>query len=118
MSEKISQKPISINKSTHQLWRNVAIGIIVVIVFLSLPNYCSGDCEHDHHHHVNEPASFKWSQQANEHHHEESENFGHHHHHHKTLKGIKIIFNQKSSTAFRSLLTENYNINFSTRIRN
>lgn len=104
MTEKVSQKPISVNQSTQQLWRTVAIGIIVAIVFLSLPNYCSGDCghdhhghEHDHHHHVNEPASFKWSQQANEHHHhEESGNTDHHHHHddhhhHKTPKGIKII---------------------------
>lgn len=97
MTENVSQKPISVNQSTHQLWRNIAIGIIVVIVFLSLPNYCSGDCGHDHHghghdHHHHEPASFKWSQQANEHHHEESENADHHHHHHhKTPKGIKII---------------------------
>lgn len=103
MNEKVSQKPISVNQSTQQFWRNIAIGIILVIVFLSLPNYCSGDCghdhhghgcDHDHHHHVNEPASFKWSQQANEHHHEESGNTGHQHdhdHHHKTPTGMKII---------------------------
>lgn len=57
--------------------RNLAIGITLLIVFLSLPGFClsdcAGDCGHDnhmHHHeddhihhdheHVEEPPSFKW----------------------------------------------------------
>lgn len=96
MTEKVSRKPISVNQSTQQLWRTVAIGFIVLIVFLSLPNYCSGDCGHDHHghhhhgHHHHEPASFKWSQQANEHHHEESEGKSSH----KTTAGMINHFKQ------------------------
>lgn len=60
--------------------RNLAIGIAILIVFLSLPGFCTGDCGHSHdnhqahdphhhHHHdgyVEEPASYKWSRAANE----------------------------------------------------
>ncbi|XP_055295595.1 protein catecholamines up [Sitodiplosis mosellana] len=80
-----------INVSDHesnQFWRTIAIGACVVIVFLSLPHLVSADCGHSHHghshdhhdhHHHEEPASFKWSQQANE----AYEDHSHHQHHHE-----------------------------------
>lgn len=103
MTEKQNPKSISNNQSIHLFLRNLAIGLTVLIVFLSLPNYCSGDCGHanhdheHHHHHVDEPASFKWSRQANEvhdagdHHHHPDDSHHHHehkHHHHSTEEKI------------------------------
>lgn len=37
---------------TNQFWRYLAIGAIVLIVFLSLPHFCSGHAHdaHDHDH--------------------------------------------------------------------
>jgi len=91
--------------------RNIAIGITILIVFLSLPGFCWGDCtggcgqSHDHHHinhihdhihhdeYVEEPPSFKWTRAANEgfdseedisheHHHHDDGHQHHHQHHH------------------------------------
>lgn len=76
---------------TSNLLRSLAIGVIILIVFLSLPNFCTGhshdhDDHHHHHEHDNEPASFKWSRQANEGFEErvqhEPHSHGHDHHHH------------------------------------
>lgn len=85
-----------------RIFRNAAIGIAFLIVFLSLPSFCYGDCGHDHghghvhahghdHHHVEEPSSFKWSREANEiyeetahsheDHHHDHHSHGHHAHH-------------------------------------
>lgn len=93
MNEKTKLNKVS-DHETNQFWRTIAIGAIVVIVFLSLPHLCSADCghshdhhDHEHHHHHQEPASFKWSKQANEahevnsHHHTEHLH-GHDHHSH------------------------------------
>lgn len=44
--------------------RNIALGVIVLLVFMSLPGLCRS--HQGHHHHDDEPASFKWSRQANE----------------------------------------------------
>lgn len=75
---------------SNQFWRTIAIGAFVLIAFLSLPQLCSADCghshghhhhDHDHHHHHHEePASFKWTKQANEAYEDDSHH--HHHHHH------------------------------------
>lgn len=49
--------------------RNVALGLILCLVFLSLPSLCGGHSHDgsDHHGHSHdEPASFKYSRQANE----------------------------------------------------
>lgn len=96
MNDKTTLKNVS-DRETSRFLRNVAIGLAVVIVFLSLPNLCSSDCGHDHghhdhehhdHEHIDEPASFKWTRQANEAerlHHEQTEDHkhGHGHHHHE-----------------------------------
>lgn len=80
-------KNIPINVKDHQtvdnFFRNVALGMVVLIVFLSLPNLCTG---HDHHGHSHDqPASFKYSREANEHFLKEQEQHHHHdehlHHH-------------------------------------
>lgn len=87
---------------TNQLLRSIAIGLIVLVLFLSFPSYCTGECSHghhdhdDHHHqHPEEPASFKWSREANvDHeqvhsHQEPPHSHDDHHHHHKHEKVTK-----------------------------
>lgn len=78
---------------TSRLVRNVAIALILLIVFFCFPNFVSGDCGHDHshdnghhHEHIEEPANFKWTREANEghsHSHHEPEHEHEHHHEHK-----------------------------------
>lgn len=85
MGDKQKIKNLSDHES-NAFWRSIAIGAIILIVFLSLPHLCSACDGHDHHHHGHdhhhhhheEPASFKWSKQANE----AYEDHQHHHHHH------------------------------------
>lgn len=89
MSGKNISKNVSYYES-NQFWRTIAIGAFVVIAFLSLPQLCSADCghshdHHDHHHHHEEPASFKWSKQANEAIEGDSDHHQHHHHHGEEL---------------------------------
>lgn len=81
-------KNVSDHNST-QFWRSVAIGAIILIMFLSLPHLCAADCSHSHHphdhdhHHHKEPASFKWSKEANDVHEDhQHNNHDHQHHHH------------------------------------
>lgn len=97
MGEKTKLKNVS-DHETNQFWRMVAIGAIILIVFLSLPPLCSAhshdspdhhhhhdhdhDHDHGHHHHHEEPASFKWSKQANVVYEEEEGVHSHHDHHH------------------------------------
>lgn len=95
MGKLSSQNDVS-QRSSSSLLKYIAIGAIAAIVFLSLPGFCLG---HDGHHHHDEPASFKWSREANEGFAEEGEpavevakpagvkcnhghEGGHHHHHH------------------------------------
>ncbi|XP_053665193.1 protein catecholamines up [Anopheles marshallii] len=69
---------------------HIALGLFLVIMFLSFPTLCGAHGqhghdhdhlhEHDHHHH--ESPSFKYSQQANEIYEEEPVAVPHHHHHH------------------------------------
>jgi len=63
-------------RQRNNLLKYVAIGVICVIVFLTLPSVVAhGDHGHDHdHHHHHDNPSFKYSKQANEE--------VHHHHHH------------------------------------
>nr|XP_029727027.1 protein catecholamines up-like [Aedes albopictus] len=79
---------------------HIALGLFLVMLWLSFPTLCSGhfdehDHHHDHHHHHghDENPSFKYSRQANEmyeeashdHHHHHDHDHGHHHdhdHHH------------------------------------
>lgn len=52
MSGKNKIKNVS-DPETNEFWRYLAIGAIVLIVFLSLPHFCSGqahDHDHDHDH--------------------------------------------------------------------
>lgn len=78
------------NGGSFKRW--LVIALIIVIVFLSLPEKCQS---HDHHSHE-EPPSFKYSRQANEgfkkpehghhghdHHHHHDHDHGHHHHDHE-----------------------------------
>ncbi|XP_031623211.1 protein catecholamines up [Contarinia nasturtii] len=84
MSDKHKIKNVSDHKP-NTFWRSVAIGAIILIVFLSFPHLCSAHSHDDHHHHHHhdhdhhhheEPPSFKWSQEAN------AAYEDHHHHHH------------------------------------
>uniref|UniRef100_A0A182QGW2 Zinc transporter n=1 Tax=Anopheles farauti TaxID=69004 RepID=A0A182QGW2_9DIPT len=67
---------------------HIALGLFLVIMFLSFPTLCGAhghdhlhDHDHDHHHHHESP-SFKYSKQANEMHEAEPMEDPHHHHHH------------------------------------
>lgn len=55
----------------HSYKRYLAIGLIVLIVFLSLPNFCGA------HEHSDDSPSFKYSKQANE---QFEDNLVHHNH--------------------------------------
>lgn len=57
----------------HSYKRYLAIGLIVLIVFLSLPNFCGA------HGHSDDSPSFKYSKQANE---QFEDNLVHHSHGH------------------------------------
>lgn len=67
----------------HSYKRYLAIGLIVLIVFLSLPNFCGA------HEHSDDSPSFKYSKQANEQfeenlvHHSDKNSHGHAHEHGK-----------------------------------
>lgn len=123
MNEKVQSKSISIEQANLINWRKLAIGAIIFIVLLSLPKYCSGDCGHSHddphhhHHHVDEPASFKWSKQANEaehlhdHHHHDHDHQGHEHHHHHPPPAQEKVAKQPGMSSALFLLTENHLIN-------
>lgn len=76
--------------------RNIALGLIVCIVFLTLPSLCgahSHDGSDHHGHSHDEPPSFKYSRQANEeilkktahagHGHDDHHNHDAHHQDHK-----------------------------------
>lgn len=89
-----NQKPLK-DVVISRLLRNISIALIVAIVFFCLPKAASADCGHDHghdhgnghhHEHIEEPASFKWSREANqEHSHDEhTHKHGQHHQHEHT----------------------------------
>ncbi|GAB0087136.1 Protein catecholamines up [Sergentomyia squamirostris] len=61
--------------------RAIALCLIVIVLFFTLPTLCGAHGDHDHDHESHEPPSFKYSREANEeaHHHHEH----HHHHHHE-----------------------------------
>lgn len=94
------QKTIK-NVAMGRLLRNIALILIAVIVFSCFPNLVSGECshghdhDHDHHHHhhhhdhehVVEPASFKWSREANEVHSHHEHEHAHHEHLHQHQHG-------------------------------
>ncbi len=82
--------PVNVNDAKSKtFFRNLAIGIIVLLVFFTLPNLCGAHGNHDHHGHSHdEPASFKYSKQANEEllreehdHHHDHDHHGHVHSH-------------------------------------
>jgi len=110
---KLSSPNVVSDRKSTSLLIYIAFGVIAAIVFLSLPGFCSG---HEGHHHPDEPASFKWSREANEafaadeapavdvakpavkcnhghegghhhHHHHHDEHDEHDHHHHEHLHG-------------------------------
>lgn len=89
---------------------HIALGLFVVMLWLSFPTLCDGhghDHDHGHHHDHHESPSFKYSRQANEnfeeehldHHHHDHDHdqhhahdhhghdHHHHHHHHEDVKG-------------------------------
>lgn len=78
------------HKDGGSFLRNIALGLIVCIVFLTLPSLCGGHSHDgaDHHGHSHdEPPSFKYSRQANEdvlkkaaHSHHDHAHAGHEHH--------------------------------------
>lgn len=95
-----SKKLLSVPEYERKhFFRNVAIGVVLVMVFFSLPKLCVGHGAHDHdhdHHHHEEPASFKWSQAANEryqapdhhgHAHAHADSHAHAHSHNKVEPG-------------------------------
>lgn len=68
---------------------HIALGLFVVMLWLSFPTLCSGHYDHDHdhdhhdhHHHHDQNPSFKYSKQANEMYQEESHDHHHHDHDH------------------------------------
>lgn len=74
--------------------RNIALGLIVCIVFLTLPSLCGAHShdgsDHHGHSHDDVPPSFKYSRQANEdilkkaaHYHHDHAHAGHGHGDHK-----------------------------------
>lgn len=88
-----NQKPLK-DVVISRILRNIAIAAIIAIIFFCFPAYVSGDCGHEHgdpgphhHDHIEEPASFKWTRQANEEHlhheHEHTDDHGHGHEHHQ-----------------------------------
>lgn len=90
------------NKRQRRFRRNVAILLIVVVSFLTLPTLCGSHShdEHDHDHHHNENPSFKYSRHANEnlppvnqHHHHEHVHEHHEHkgHHHTTKRNSEPL---------------------------
>lgn len=87
--------PVNVNDVQRKtFFRNLAIVIIVFVVFFTLPNLCGAHGDHDHHGHSHdEPASFKYSKQANEellkeeHHHTHDDHHGHHHEGHDHSHG-------------------------------
>lgn len=62
MGEDKQQNGIT-DRKFSTLLRNIAIAVIVLLVFLSLPGFCRS---HQGHGHDEEPASFKWSREANQ----------------------------------------------------
>lgn len=99
-----NKKEISIHNADtwwwckHSFWVKVALTVFVLIILFDLPVLCRG---HDHHHHHhdhdhdhNEPASFKYSKEANEHltqphsHHDHNDDHGHIHHHEPPKKPL------------------------------
>ncbi|KAJ6648364.1 Protein catecholamines up [Pseudolycoriella hygida] len=69
---------------TKTFFRNLAIVIIVFVVFFTLPSLCGAHGSQHHGHSHDEPASFKYSRQANEEHHHshhDHDDHGHVHSH-------------------------------------
>ncbi|XP_055543210.1 protein catecholamines up [Wyeomyia smithii] len=65
---------------------HIALGLLLVMLWLSFPTLCDGhehfdDHDHHHHHHHDDNPSFKYSRQANEMYQEEHNHHDHHHHH-------------------------------------
>uniref|UniRef100_A0A182SNQ2 Zinc transporter n=1 Tax=Anopheles maculatus TaxID=74869 RepID=A0A182SNQ2_9DIPT len=100
-------KVIPLKEESTSYRVHIALGLFLVIMFLSFPTLCGahGQHAHDHdhdlhehdHHHHHESPSFKYSKHANEvyeeepvavphhhhhHHHGEDDHHDHHHHHH------------------------------------
>lgn len=86
----MNRESISIDKQRQRRFRrHVAILLIVVVSFLSLPTLCnshSHDDHHDHHHHDENP-SFKYSRQANDDLPPVQKQQHHHHHTHEHQQG-------------------------------
>ncbi|XP_011304359.1 protein catecholamines up [Fopius arisanus] len=68
---------LSSSPSKHTIWIKIAVAAIILIIFLNLPLICESQGhhhheghhhhdDHDHHDHPHEPASFKYSRQAND----------------------------------------------------
>lgn len=71
-----TSKSIDNNASGKRFLRNLAIGITLIIVFLSFPGLCGA------HEHTHENPSFKYSREANEmHSHDHHDAHDHHHGH-------------------------------------
>ncbi|XP_063973723.1 protein catecholamines up [Diachasmimorpha longicaudata] len=70
MKRKEDRAESALSASKHTIWIKLALAAIVLIIFLDLPVLCQSQAhhhhDHDHHHHHDEPASFKYSKQANE----------------------------------------------------
>lgn len=94
--------PVNVNDAKRKtFFRNLAVVIIVFVVFFTLPSLCGAhehDHDHDHHGHSHDqPASFKYSKQANEQllreehhdHHGHDHVHGHHDHGHDHGHGFK-----------------------------
>ncbi|KAG4073960.1 hypothetical protein HA402_014165 [Bradysia odoriphaga] len=80
-----NKPPVNVNDSKRNtFFRNLAIVVIVFVVFFTLPSLCGAHGNHHGHSH-DEPASFKYSKQANEelikdeHHHDHGHGHSHGH---------------------------------------
>lgn len=85
----VDKAPVNVNDAKKtKFFRNLAVAVIVLVVFFTLPSLCGAHGNHHGHSH-DEPASFKYSKQANEeilnaeHHHDHDHHeHGHHDHDH------------------------------------
>lgn len=79
-----NKEPVNVNDAKRKtFFRNCAVAIIVFVVFFTLPSLCGAHGNNHHGHSHDEPASFKYSKQANEELLREEHHHGHHHHGHE-----------------------------------
>lgn len=95
----VAIKPQESNAKNVRVY--VALGLFLVMLWMSLPTLAGGHLhdDHDHHHHHHdESPSFKYSKQANEMYEEEHlHEHDHHHHHHHHDESPSFKYSQQAN---------------------